>query len=312
MKLANVVRGRLTKPLRITVYGVDGIGKSTFAAQAPAPVFIGVEDGTATLDVPRFPEPTTLREVHAAVDELEFTEHAYRTLVVDTLDWLEPMIWTSIVGVGKRTDKGKLIESINDFGFAAGLHAAKDEFRVLCSRFDRLRALKGMSIILLAHAHVRTFRNPAGDDFERYQLKLDERAAGLVREWSDIVLFATHELYTHKANKHARAKGISTGARFLYTTRTAAYDAKNRHNLPEAIPLDFESFTDAVAAGVPEPKSVTLARIAALLEGADEPLRARVQAALAKDPDPATLARIANKLTAQLSTQTQPESEGSS
>src|SRR5262245_18035495 len=81
MKLANVVSGTLHKPPRILIYGVDGIGKSTFAAGADAPIFIGVEDGTSTLDVKRFPEPQAWIDVIEAVDELTQNDSPFRTVV---------------------------------------------------------------------------------------------------------------------------------------------------------------------------------------------------------------------------------------
>lgn len=306
MALANVVRGRLSKPIRICVYGVDGIGKSTFAAGAPAPVFIGAEDGTSTIDVARFPEPKTWRELLAALDELEYGEHSYQTVVLDTLDWIEPLCWVQVVGVGKHTRNGALIESIEDFDYGKGFSAALDEWRVALSRLDRLREVKGMHVVLLAHSWIKTFKNPDGEDFDRHEMKLHKSAASLVREWCDVVLFATHEQYTHKNDKRARAKGISTGARVLHTQRTAAFDAKNRHNLPDTLPLEYEAFDEAVIAGMPAPPEVLRARIAELLKTADDALRARVQAALDKSPDAATLARIANRLSAEITIK-QPE-----
>jgi hypothetical protein len=95
MKLAAVTRGRLERPTRVLLYGVEGVGKSTFAASAPAPIFIAAEDGTAQLDVARFPEPKTWSDVLEAVGELATSEHVFKTLVVDTLDWLEPLCWAT-------------------------------------------------------------------------------------------------------------------------------------------------------------------------------------------------------------------------
>jgi AAA domain len=309
MKLANVVRGRIQKPIRLLVYGVDGIGKSTFAAGAPAPIFVGVEDGTATLDVPRFPEPHSWLEGLAAIDELEVGDHDFRTVVIDTLDWLEPMCWSQVVGVGKRTRDGVLIETIEDIPYGKGYASALDEWRILLSRLDRLRAVRGMNTILLAHAWIRTFRNPDGEDFDRYELKLHTKAASLIREWCDAVLFATHEQYTHAKTKRDKAKGVSTGARILHTQRRAAFDAKNRHNLPETIALDYEALEEAIAAGVPEPPEVLKERIEGMLEGASADLATRVRRAVtAADGNAATLARIVNKLAAQTTT-TQPQTQ---
>ncbi len=57
MCIESVRTGRIEKPIRVLMYGTDGVGKTTFAADAPGPVFLAAEDGTAQLDVARFPEP---------------------------------------------------------------------------------------------------------------------------------------------------------------------------------------------------------------------------------------------------------------
>ena len=43
------------KPPRIMLYGTEGIGKSTFAAQAPSPIFLPTEDGLGEIDCASFP-----------------------------------------------------------------------------------------------------------------------------------------------------------------------------------------------------------------------------------------------------------------
>src|SRR5438552_5910771 len=96
MTLASVVRGRQARPRRILLHGVEGVGKSTFGANAEHPIFVGPEDGTSHLDVPRFPTPETWTEVLEAIDTLRTGTHDYQHLVLDTLDWLEPLNWTHI------------------------------------------------------------------------------------------------------------------------------------------------------------------------------------------------------------------------
>ncbi len=107
---------------------------------------------------------------------------------------------------------------------------------------------------MLGHSIIKTFKNPEGHDFDRYQLKMNEKAAGLLKEWCDVVLFANFETYAKgdvdkNGKLKAKAKGISTGARFLRTVRTASWDAKNRYNLPEELPLSYADFDAAVRAG---------------------------------------------------------------
>jgi len=97
-----------------------------------------------------------------------------------------------------------------------------------------------MHVVLLAHGWIKGFKNPDGEDYDRYELKLHPKAGGLLKEWCDAVLFANYETLTHETN--GRNKGVSTGARVLHTQRRAAWDAKNRYDLPHTIPLSWEAF----------------------------------------------------------------------
>lgn len=246
MRMANLVVGPKKKPRRILVSGVEGIGKSTFAASAPSPIFLGAEDGTDQLDVSRFPTPHTLDDVFDALMELIDSKHSYQTLVIDTVDWLEPLVWEHVCK--RDSNKGNPLQTIEDYGYGKGYQVALDEWRRLLKGLEDVRAQKGMEVILLAHTHLKTFKNPEGPDFDRYELKLNLKAGGVLKEWCDVVLFAAFETYAQKENpgaKLSKAKGFSTGARLIHSQRTAAYDAKSRFSLPESMPLSWEAFDAA-------------------------------------------------------------------
>ena len=244
MSLTALIKGRQERPLRALLYGVEGVGKSTFGAMAPDAIFLGAEDGTAHLDVTRFPAPTSWTDILDAIRVLGTEGHAFKTLVIDTLDWAEPMLWKRICERDGKKD-------VEDYGYGKGYTAALDQWRVFLAYLERLRDKKQMHVILLAHSWIKPFKNPEGDDFDRYELKINNKAGGLVKEWCDHVLFANYETFASKDEKTKRIKGVSTGARLIYTTRTAAYDAKNRADLPESLPLDWSEFYAAVKAHAP-------------------------------------------------------------
>jgi hypothetical protein len=297
MTLDAITSGRRKRPMRVLLYGTEGIGKSTWASGAPAPVYLGTEDGTAQLDVARFPEPQTWGEALQAVDTLTTQEHVYKTLVVDTLDWLEPLAWDDVCGKAG-------VDNIESLGYGKGYVAALDRWRDLLARLDVLRDKRGMHVILLAHSWIKTFRNPEADDFDRYELKLHAKSAGLVKEWCDAVLFAAYE--TLVAEKDKRVRGVDTGARIAHTERRAAWDAKNRYGLPAQLPLDWSAFVEAVEVGAPASATALAARITEALEKAPADLAAKVRVAVdAAKQDAGQLARILDKLTAKLNIQQQ-------
>lgn len=255
MTLDSVQRGRRVEPVKIVLAGVEGVGKSTFGANAPDPIFLGTEDGLMHLDVARFPAPTVWQDIFDAIATLTDTEHPYKTLVIDTLDWAEPLAWAHVC-----TKAG--VDSIEDVGggYGKGYQAALDEWRSLLAALERLRRAKAMHVVLIAHTQIRPFKNPEGEDYDRYEMKLNAKAAGLIKEWADAVLFANHETFAVK-DKARRVRGVSTGARLIHTERTAAYDAKNRYGLPESLPLSWADFQAAVESPQPASPAVLTAEI---------------------------------------------------
>lgn len=251
MTLDSIQRTVEPKPDRILLVGTEGVGKTTFAADAPNPIFICAEDGIPPVlgEVPRFPTPETLTDVLDAARALIREEHEFGTFVIDTIDWLEPVIWQELCARNSWTD-------IEAPGYGKGYVAAAEEWRKLLSALDVLRQRKGMEIILLAHAAIRTFQNPAGGDYSRYECKLNKNAAALVKEWADVNLFAIHEEFVQVKNGRETRKGISTGRRVIHTERTAAWDAKNRYALPPELPLNYADYAAARAASQPADPTV--------------------------------------------------------
>jgi hypothetical protein len=245
MTLGAVTKGKQKKPRRVVVYGPDGVGKTTFAANAPKPIFLGTEDGTEHIDAARFPAPRTWPEVLEAVRELTEGRHDFETFALDSTDWAEPFIFRVVCQRASVTS----IEDVGG-GYGKGYTAAVDEWRILLRALERLQTERGMHVVLLGHSMIKAFKNPQGDDYDRYIMQLNEKAAGLLRQWANGVYFANYETFA-VADKSKRIRGVSSGARLLYTQRTAAYDAKDRYGLPEQLPLSWAEFEKAAKLGMP-------------------------------------------------------------
>jgi hypothetical protein len=169
-----------------------------------------------------------------AIRTLETSEHTYKTLVVDTIDWLEPLCWAQVCLDGKKT-------SIKDFGYGDGFTAAMEKWRGFHGALERVRRTKSMHVVLLAHTKIAKFSNPEGEDYDRYLLALNDKAAGLMRQWVDAVLFAQFRVVVDKS-ANGRGKAIGTPERTVHTVKRAVFDAKNHLELPETLPLSWEAF----------------------------------------------------------------------
>jgi hypothetical protein len=108
-----------------------------------------------------------------------------------------------------------------------------------------------MHVLLIGHAQIKSFQDPElANAYDRYQLKINDKAAALVREASDAVLFARFEteLVRDGGNGRSKAKVRGEGTRIMYTESRPGFDAKNRFNLPFVMPLDWKTFGDAIRA----------------------------------------------------------------
>ncbi len=235
----SIIKHNEPQPPRIVVYGPPGVGKTTFAASADKPVFICTEDGLAQLEVDHFPLATSYEDVIGYLDTLINEEHDYKTVCVDSLDWLEAMIWERVC-----KDEGK--ESIEQIGYAKGYIYALNYWQTILSGLNALRS-KGMVCILIAHSIVKPFNNPLTDPYDRYSLKLHEKAKAKLEEWSDCLLFAGYKVAVRKGEgKGEQLRGVGKGERILYTEERPGFAAKNRYSLPAELPFAYEHFIEAI------------------------------------------------------------------
>jgi hypothetical protein len=229
-----------TKPMprRVLVYGTEGIGKSTFAANAPRPIFIPTEDGVDDIDCASFPKAESFEEVIGMIGELYTAEHDYQTVVIDSLDWLERLIWAHRC----RKDGKKDIEQ---YGYGKGYQMVLGEWREILEGLDALRRDRGMTVVLLAHSHIKRFNNPETEPYDRYSPKLHELASALVREWCNEVLFASYRVHTRTEDQgfnKKRARGVGGDERVIRTVEQPFCLAKNRLGMPPEIPLAWSAY----------------------------------------------------------------------
>jgi hypothetical protein len=216
----------------VILYGVAGCGKTTMAAGAEAPVFLAVEDGIGTLDVPHWPI-TSFADVMQAIGVLYSEEHDRRTCVIDSVDWMEPLIWAEACRKNGWTD-------IENPGYGRGYVAALGFWREVIDGLRALRDDKGMTIVLIAHHTIKRFDSPEHEPYDRFGIKCHSRASDLLIEAADVVAFMNYKTSIAKADagfNRKVARGIGTGQRILHLEERPGFIAKARFNMPPSIDL---------------------------------------------------------------------------
>ena len=260
-----IISGKIPTAIKTVIYGPEGIGKSTLASRFPSPLFLDTEDSTVHMDVRRLPKPATWLELLEQVKWVlaDPARAKCRTLVLDTADWAETLCTEYVLARDQKT-------GVEDYGYGKGYVYVAEEFGRLLNLLEQVRD-KGVHIVINAHAVMRKFEQP--DElgaYDRWELKLSKKIAPMVKEWADMVLFASYKTIVVNVDNQGAAKGKNKaqgGARVLRCTHHPCWDAKNRFGLPDEIPLDY-------------------ARIAPILEGA-APAEAPATPAPAPSPTPA-------------------------
>ena len=220
-------------PRRILVYGIEGVGKSSFAATAfDSPIFLDVEDGVRDIDCCRIAVKSfddalgILRELYSS------DEHSYKTVVIDSLDFLETLVWE---GVCNEHGKG----SIESFGYGRGYQFALGRWQQLCAGLDALRERREMGVVSIAHAKAERCEPPDGDTYDRWAPRLHKLASARIVEWCDEVWFASYEAFTKKIDDSFKERSIAvgTGRRILQTCAKPSHVAKSRLKIPDQVEL---------------------------------------------------------------------------
>jgi len=226
-----IKRGKVSEPVKVVIYGPEGTGKSTLASLLPAPIVIDVEGSTGRLDVARI-TPSNAAEVAAAIKDV-IANHSkeFKTLVVDTADWVESMLTDAMCAAQRKASIAEC-----GGGYGKGYVELGRKFSEVLDLLDEA-AGAGMHVVVLAH--VKTVKVSPPDQIEgytRYELKLNtEHVASRLKEWAHMVLFLRRDVQLIKGKDDRTKGGTESAQHLIQTAYTPAWDAKNRHDLPEAL-----------------------------------------------------------------------------
>jgi hypothetical protein len=224
--------GKIKKNALVLLYGPEKVGKSTFASDMPAPYFICGEDGTNELDVSRA-KPKDWIHLKKILKALNEEDHNYKTVVFDTIDWLEQLQLRHLKSVNH-------VENVKALGGGWGAYKdiLKTEWHNMFNYLDLLR--EKMNILFLAHCTSKKFSDPLNScEYDKYELKMDyPEVSSVFKEYVDAILFANFETSIKKDKQTKKVRAYGDNTRVLYTERTHAFDAGNRHGMPNEMELD--------------------------------------------------------------------------
>lgn len=222
--------GKSVDAPRIVLYGMEGIGKSTFAANFPSPIFIQTEDGLSNIDCAKFPLAENFEQAFEYVKAIDDEENDFQTIVIDSLDWLERLIWDSVA----RDEKVSNIEKI---GYGKGYGMALNYWRRFLDVLSSLHA-KNKIVLMLAHAVAEDYSDPEVSSLKRFTPRLHKTARSLVAEYVDVILLATRQF--------GAAKGDVNNPRIVRTEASPFQVAKSRYAIPAEMPLDANTVLTAI------------------------------------------------------------------
>jgi hypothetical protein len=232
-----IERGVKASPVRAVIYGTEGIGKSTLAAQFPTPLILDTEDGTGRIDCARVLCRDAL-ELESAMLDLVGDPQGFKTVVIDSADWWERHLIDHML---RKSSK----KSIEDFGFGKGYTMLAEVASKGLGLADQLVA-KGLHVVFVAHSIVKRTSPPdETDGYDRYELKLTRQVAPLLREWCDLLLFCNYKTRLVEGSD-GRKKATGGKTRVMYAERSAAYDAKNRYGLPAEMAMAIGELAPAL------------------------------------------------------------------
>lgn len=265
------------KPVRIMVYGPEGVGKSTLGAKSDSPIFISPEGGTDQLTDAKGLPVKSIADIHtwddvvSALNSLLNEKHDFKTLVIDSADWLEKLAHQFIIG-GSNKD---IIRA--NGGYGAGYRQSETMHKSLIEILSQIREKRGMNIIIIAHTHVRPVKDPdMMEDYDSFEIKCHEFVSSLYREWVDGLFFVRFNTFL-KTDDSGKTKALTDGERTLYTVKKPAFQAKNRYGMPESIPFTLDAWKQIQSyakRGVVEESSESLySEIQELIKTAPEDVR---------------------------------------
>lgn len=230
--LSKSTKGPIKKPFFLIIYGPPGPGKTTWCSKFPNPYFFAFEDGTNQLDVERY-RIKTYAETIQLLNELINEKHDHKTLVWDSLDHSEILIWDQVCAENK-------VKNIGDIAYGGGYVQALAKWKEIGEKLKTLR--EKMNVLLIAHSTIKQINDPSLPmPYDKHVIKLHQKSADYLKESVEAIFFANYEIFVAKKDGDKSARAFGEGRRVLHTMASPSFEAKNRYSLPEQIEMRLET-----------------------------------------------------------------------
>lgn len=218
------------------IYGGEGLGKTSFAADWPNAFYVQTganERPPKGVDMLSFGVTETFAEFMDQCDWMIEADHDRLTFVVDTLDSLEQIVIDE--ACARRGWK-----DISEGKFREPKDATAEVWREILRKLTAIKSC-GFAVILIAHIVAKTDPGVTTDSIPRYRLNLRmQDDANTLTHAADIVGFIHQRVSIQKEaagfhKDNVRKRGEGSGERLIAIEERPGFIAKNRHKLTGAL-----------------------------------------------------------------------------
>lgn len=236
--------------IRVVLSGVEKVGKTTLATNAPRALLVPLETGYSGVTVNKVPMLEHYAYVMQLLDEIHQQAAAgafpYQSLVFDSGTALERLIHIAVLATDPTyaagNKKGVTMESALG-GYGKAYQLANQYFDDFLKKCDVLATGFGINIIVTCHVFAAKVVDPTVGEYDSWDLLLhspkNQKTYGkreMITQWADVVGFLHEPLFVIEGDK--MNKGVSQNkGRVLSVSRTPAYVAGNRFGMTTDIPV---------------------------------------------------------------------------
>lgn len=214
----------------LCIYGPEKVGKSTFGAKLPRPLFCNFEVGTNYLPVRpvNIDKWSTFKQVLRQLERPEAHDH-YDTVVIDTVS-------EAYAACEQFICAQNAVQRIGEIPYGRGYADTKREFESALRKITML----GFGLCCICHAEKKTIPGPDDSTIDTMQPAMPTRAADVVNRMVDIIAYIDQ-----------RFDENGESVRRFITRRTPTVLAGSRlPYLDPVIPFSYEDLIDAIGRAI--------------------------------------------------------------